>query len=700
MKLQKVALFALATSFSVSGLAALNTSAAQAAVSYDDLLVENGGDLQRSHWASQAIEQLVDKYGVMSGYPDKKFRGDRTLTRYEMAAALYNVMQYIDKMDAMKQGGTMDTSKFATKEDLRQLSALQMEFKRELDMLKAGQMDLEKRVTDLEKVRVHGNVNVRYRDRIAVTDGTQESSPLYDAANTTSTSGADFTNNKGDYKRDANGLPEVFSKPDRQNVTIDDLVPFRVHSQINVDAQITDNAKLSTTFDMFELGGAVSSGVSFGNGGHNINESTGFLFRKAALQLGGVKGRALGMGNNNYDFMMGAMSTDLDMASADAMDMGLGKGAEFSVGLMNFRDKVNPNTRLTNHFGRPNWVGRGYGLVGWGGDEIALSNNAVDGYMNSASRYWAGGLNASMVDPDSHNYNQVTSPSVAFDSAWGWGKFFVGANYGSVQGNRRTAATGNLSSGAPVLGSDAAFQTAGADSAMFAGAVLPGFDRNGSLLGNRLALPSQYGDGYGVAGLDLMFFQDAFPVRLGVHAMSFLNDSMLDFTSSSRKEISGVLDLGWNENFGITVGVNKSFSGYDRHTVGLLFNNLGGSGFDIQLGSNIATRNGLFNLNDVAAANAGVALGIPFLNLGEGKDNIKLVLSARQSLGDNFGASTDSGAPNQMYKDGGLTVSMPYMNIGGSPLNVRAEYSMLLADAVWQFRPVAHDLSIISSYSF
>merc|ERR1712080_788300 len=115
--------------------------------------------------------------------------------------------------------------------------------------------------------------------------------------------------------------------------------------------------------------------------------------------------------------------------------------------------------------------------------------------------------------------------------------------------------------------------------------------------------------------------------------------------------------------------------GYDRHTVGLLFNNLGGSGFDIQLGSNIATRNGLFNLNDVAAANAGVALGIPFLNLGEGKDNIKLVLSARQSLGDNFGASTDSGAPNQMYKDGGLTVSMPYMNIGGSPLNVRAEYS-------------------------
>ncbi len=699
MKLQKVALFALATSFSVSGLTALSNTAAQAAVSYDDLLVENGGDLQRSHWAAQAIRSLVDKYGVMAGYPDKKFRGQRTLTRYEMAAALYNVMKYVDKMDAMKKGSDVDTSRFATKEDLRQLSALQMEFKRELDMLKAGQMDLEKRVSALERVRVHGNVNVRYRDRIDVTDGTQADSPLFDQANTTSTSGADFTNNKGDFKRDANGLPEVFSKPDRQNVTIDDLVPFRVHSQINVDAMITDNAMLSTTFDMFELGGAISNGVSFGNGGHNINESTGFVFRKAALELGNVKGLAMGLGNNNYNMMMGAMNTDLTMEEADEMNMGLGKGAEFSVGLMNFRDKVNPNTRLTNHFGRPNWVGRGYGLVGWGGDQIALSGDG--NYMNSASRYWAGGLNASMVDPDSHNYNQVTSPSAAFNAGWGWGKFFVGANYGSVQGNRRLAASGNLSNGAPVLGSDAAFQTNGADRAVFAGSVLPALDRRGGgLVGNTLALPSQYGDGYGVAGLDLMFFEDAFPVRLGVHAMSFLNDSMLDFTGRSRKEISGVLDMGWNENFGITVGVNKSFIGFDRHSVGLLFNNLGGSGFDIQLGTNIATRNGLFNLNDVAAANAGVALGIPFLNLGEGKDNIKLVLSARQSLGDQLGMSTDNGAPNQLYKDGGLTVSMPYMNIGGSPLNVRAEYSMLLADAVWQFRPVAHDLSIISSYSF
>lgn len=691
MKLHKVAMFALATSFTLSGLSAM-APAARADVSYDDLLVENGGDLERSHWAAEAIENLVDKYGVMSGYPDKKFRGQRTLTRFEMAAALYQVMKYVDQKAAEgPEGPNMDL--YATKEDLKQLAALQQEFKRELDMLKEGHMDLAKRVDMLERVKVHGQVDVRYRDRVAVTDGTDTASPLFQAGNTSANravaqdgtvsdrAGApvkEYTNNKGESARDANGLPTKFSKPDEQAVTIDDLVPFRVHAQLGVDAMITDGIMLSTAFDMFELGGTVFNGATFSNGGHNINESTGFVFRKAALEMGSVKA-----------------------ADAEGKSMGLGMGTSFKVGLMNFSKDVNPNTGLTNHFNNPNWMGRGYGMVGWGGSELALSNQSVTDYRNSLSRYWAGGLNASMVDPDSHSYNQVTAPSAAFNAAWGWGKFFVGANYGAVQTNRQAAASGNLGNGsASILGSDAAFQVQGADSALFAGAVMAGLDRKGALAGNTLALPSQYADGYGVAGLDLMFFQEVFPVRLGVHAMSYLNDNMLDFTNKSRKEISGVLDLGWNKNFGVTVGVNKSFSGYDRHSVGLLFNDLGGSGFDIQLGANLATRGGLFNLGDLAAGNAGLALGIPFYNAGPGKDNIKLILAARQSLGDQFGASTDANAPNQQFKDSGLTVSLPYNNVAGSPLNIRAEYSMLMADALWQFRPVAHDVSLITSYMF
>jgi len=400
--------------------------------------------------------------------------------------------------------------------------------------------------------------------------------------------------------------------------------------------------------------------------------------------------------------MMMAMSHRVDPLMMDmmGMSMDLGTGASFKVGLMNFSKDLNPNTMLSNYFDNPNWVGHGYGMVGWGGSEVASSLQGTAGYTNSISRYWAGGLNASMVDPDSAHYNNVTSPSASFTAGWGWGKFFVGANYGAVNTNRSAAAAGNLSGGgAPAAGTDAAFGTAGTDRALFSGAVLQGLDRKGKLEGNQLALPSQYGDGYGVAGLDLMFFEKSFPVRLGVHAMSYLNDNMLNFSAPSRKEVSGVLDLGWNKNFGLTVGVNHSFIGYDRHSVGLFFNQIGGSGFDVQLGANLATR-GIFNVGDLAGGNVGIALGIPFLNMGMGKDNIKLILAARQSLGDTFGSSTDAGAPNQQFKDSGLTVSLPYMNVGGTPLNIRAEYSLLTADALWQFRPVAHDLSVVTSYMF
>jgi hypothetical protein len=687
MKLKQTAMFALAATFTVSGLTVF-TAPAKAEVTFESMLMENGGDLDRTHWAANAIQELVDKYKVMSGFPDKKFRGSKNLSRYEMAAALYQVMKYVDTTVAENKPPMPDMSKYATKEDLKQIAALQMEFKKELDMLKEGHMELAKRVDMLERVKVHGSVEVRYRDRVSVTDGTDKASPLFGAGNqnaksvvnadltvsdrATTEDATTYTNNNGQTQRAA-GLPKTFNSPSSANVTIDDLVPFRVRSNLSVSAMLTDGLMAHTSFDMFELGSA--GGVAVSNGGHDVNEGGaggGFVFRKAYLAAGGL----------------------------DDKDM----GASFKVGLMNFSKDLNTGSGLTNHFGNNNWTGRGYGLVGWGAADIAASNSAVTDYRNSVSRYWTGGLNASMVDPDSKNYNQATSPSASFGAGWGWGKFFVGANYGSVQTDRSAAAAGNLSSGAAVAGTDANFKTTGADSALFAGAVLQGLDRktdaNGKrLVANNLALPSQYGDGYMVAGLDLNFFKEVFPVRLNLSAMSFLNDNMLDFAHASRKEVSGVLDLGWNKNFGLTVGVNKSFIGYDRHSIGLLFNDLGGSGFDIQLGANLATR-GLFNVGDLASGNAGIALGIPFLNMGKGKDNIKLILGARQSLGDSFGGSTDTGAPNQMFKDAGLTVSLPYMNVMGSPLNIRAEYSMLMADALWQFRPVAHDVSVVTSYMF
>jgi hypothetical protein len=50
-------------------------------------------DVPADHWAQQALSQLLNQYGLRLGYPDGSFRGQQTLTRYEMAAVLLKVLE-------------------------------------------------------------------------------------------------------------------------------------------------------------------------------------------------------------------------------------------------------------------------------------------------------------------------------------------------------------------------------------------------------------------------------------------------------------------------------------------------------------------------------------------------------------------------------------------------------------------------------
>lgn len=51
------------------------------------------GDVEVEHWAFLTVETLVRKYKVMAGFPEGTFRGDRRVSRYELAAALTKVME-------------------------------------------------------------------------------------------------------------------------------------------------------------------------------------------------------------------------------------------------------------------------------------------------------------------------------------------------------------------------------------------------------------------------------------------------------------------------------------------------------------------------------------------------------------------------------------------------------------------------------
>ena len=55
-------------------------------------------DVQPSDWAYQAVKALVEKYGVVTGYSDRTFRGDRSLSRDEFVATLNQVATKIEQL--------------------------------------------------------------------------------------------------------------------------------------------------------------------------------------------------------------------------------------------------------------------------------------------------------------------------------------------------------------------------------------------------------------------------------------------------------------------------------------------------------------------------------------------------------------------------------------------------------------------------
>lgn len=131
-------------------------------------------DVKPTDWAFQALQSLVERYGCIVGYPDKTFRGNRALTRYEFAAGLNACMDRINELIAAS------TADLVKKEDLLAVQRLQEEFAAELAALR-GRIDaLDIRTATLEKQQfstttklsglgwfnlsgaTSGNSNVRY----------------------------------------------------------------------------------------------------------------------------------------------------------------------------------------------------------------------------------------------------------------------------------------------------------------------------------------------------------------------------------------------------------------------------------------------------------------------------------------------------------------------------------------------------------
>src|SRR5437016_6545402 len=119
-------------------------------------------DLDTSHWAYQAVENLRSK-NIVIGYPDGYFRGKRTLTRYEFAVALDRALKTImavpgpkgdkgDKGDTGEKGEKGDVGPPGmTPEEVAKLRALADEFRRELAKLGTDMNAVNRRLDALAK---------------------------------------------------------------------------------------------------------------------------------------------------------------------------------------------------------------------------------------------------------------------------------------------------------------------------------------------------------------------------------------------------------------------------------------------------------------------------------------------------------------------------------------------------------------------
>ena len=102
-------------------------------------------DVQPTDWAFQALQSLVERYGCIVGYPNKTYRGNRALSRYEFAAGLNACL---DKIQELIAAATAD---FVKKEDLETVKKLQEEFAAEITALRGRVTALEVRTATLEK---------------------------------------------------------------------------------------------------------------------------------------------------------------------------------------------------------------------------------------------------------------------------------------------------------------------------------------------------------------------------------------------------------------------------------------------------------------------------------------------------------------------------------------------------------------------
>ena len=298
-------------------------------------------DVTPSDWAYQAVVDLSDQ-GVVEGYPDGTFKGERNITRYEMAQIIARMLAKEDQLNA-EQRATLDK--------------LAGEYADELANLGVRVSNLEKKVGN---IAWSGNARMRF---VQDYDAKGKAADTWDGRMkiTAHATVNDSTYVEGRYRTDFN-----FKEADKKGTYMEEIIAhhqFGDNLGVTIGRQDLFLGQTGTEFDD-EFDGAIATAKL---GGVNVDLGYG---RLDGGNLGKVGDRTK---NDNEMFLgriygdAGRISYDVEyLDGKDSLDARL-IGAGLTAGLGGDFKVFGDYYKNTEYKGDPyTWTaGLGYGSVNW-----------------------------------------------------------------------------------------------------------------------------------------------------------------------------------------------------------------------------------------------------------------------------------------------------------------------------------------------
>jgi Carbohydrate-selective porin, OprB family/S-layer homology domain len=144
-------------------------------------------DVKPTDWAFTALQSLVERYGCIAGYPDRTYRGQRAMTRFEFAAGLNACL---DKINEIITTGLADK---VSKEDLAAVQKLQEEFAAELAALRGRVETLEAKTAQIEAQQFSTTTKLNGLAFINITGSTASSAVRREVGRRNPVTGASLT---------------------------------------------------------------------------------------------------------------------------------------------------------------------------------------------------------------------------------------------------------------------------------------------------------------------------------------------------------------------------------------------------------------------------------------------------------------------------------------------------------------------------